>query len=67
MSENKDNLTFEDLLMELEDTITRLEAGNLPLEESLALYERGQELAALCEKALSKVELRLEELRTRES
>ena len=67
MSENEVTPGFEDLLMELEDTIARLEAGNLPLEESLALYERGQELAKLCEQALSHIELRLEELRTGQS
>jgi exodeoxyribonuclease VII small subunit len=55
--------SFEDALSELENIVARLEAGGLTLEESLRLFERGQDLAAVCERALSAVELRLEELR----
>ncbi len=62
MSE-QEQLTFEEALSELEEAIARLEAGDLTLEETLALYERGQELAALCEQALNEAELRLEKLR----
>lgn len=56
-------LSFEEALAELEATVAKLEAGGLTLEEMLALFERGQELVALCEKALDEAELRLEALR----
>jgi len=59
MSENP---SFEESLAELEDIVARLETGDLTLEESLALFERGQRLAALCGAALDQAELRLEEL-----
>lgn len=59
---SEEALSFEDALAELEATVAKLEAGGLTLEETLALFERGQRLAALCEKALSEAELRLETL-----
>lgn len=55
--------SFEEALEELEQAVARLEQGGLTLEEALALFERGIELAALCEKALDEAELRLEKLR----
>lgn len=55
-------LTFEEALTRLEDIVARLEAGDLPLEESLALFEEGQRLAALCGQLLDQAELRLETL-----
>ncbi len=58
-----EDLTFEDALAELEEVVARLESGDLPLEETLTLYERGQMLAARCEDALDAAELRLEKLR----
>ncbi len=56
-------LSFEEALAELEATVAKLEAGGLTLEEMLTLFERGQKLVALCEKALDEAELRLEILR----
>jgi exodeoxyribonuclease VII small subunit len=58
-----DKIAFEDALAELERTVQRLESGGLTLEESLALFELGQKLAARCEAALNEAELRLEQLR----
>lgn len=57
------DLTFEEALAELERIVERLEAGDLTLDETISLYERGQALAAHCEQALSQAELRLEALR----
>jgi len=45
-------LTFEDSRAELEDVVRRLEAGGVTLEESLALWERGEELARTCQALL---------------
>jgi exodeoxyribonuclease VII small subunit len=57
-----DELTFEDALRELEETVALLEMGDLTLESSLALYERGQKLAAHCAAMLDKATLRVEQL-----
>ena len=55
-------LSFEEAYAELEATVQRLEDGALPLEESLALYERGVLLAQLCAERLAAAELRIQEL-----
>lgn len=57
-----EGLTFEQAFKELEESVTKLESGELPLEESLALYERGQALAAYCGKLLDAAELKIEKL-----
>ncbi len=57
-----EGLTFERAFKELEECVTKLESGELPLEDSLALYERGQALAAYCGKLLDEAELKIEEL-----
>lgn len=57
-----EELTFEQAFAELEETVRRLEAGGLTLEESLALYERGQALAAYCNARLDQAELRVRQL-----
>lgn len=44
--------SFEQLLEQLEQIVSRMEAGNLPLEETLQEFERGQALAAQCEQRL---------------
>lgn len=54
-----EELTFEEAFSELEETVRRLEAGGLTLEESLALYERGQALAAYCGGQLDQAELKV--------
>lgn len=57
-----EELTFEEAFTELEETVRRLEAGGLTLEESLALYERGQALAARCNALLDQAELKVRQL-----
>jgi exodeoxyribonuclease VII small subunit len=54
--------TFEQLFTELETTIQALEAGNVSLDEALALYERGMALAKECGELLDRAELRIQEL-----
>jgi exodeoxyribonuclease VII small subunit len=58
----KKDPSFEQLFEELEATVQKLEAGNLALDESLALYERGMQLARTCNERLDRAELRLREL-----
>ena len=55
-------LKFEEALAELEQIVDRLEAGELTLEESLTLFERGQLLAKFCNQQLEAATLRVEQL-----
>lgn len=55
-------LSFEAALKELEDIVGRLEQGEVDLEDSIALYERGQALKAHCEAKLKAAEGRLEKI-----
>ena len=61
MSEQTDEptTTYEQAREELADVVRRLEAGGLTLEESLALWERGEELATLCQHWLDRARERL--------
>lgn len=54
--------TFEQSLKRLEDIVERLERGDVPLEESLRLYEEGLELSKTCSERLAKAELTLKRL-----
>jgi exodeoxyribonuclease VII small subunit len=47
---------FEEALRELEGLVARLESGEVPLEESLTAFEKGQRLLRFCEEKLSKAE-----------
>ncbi len=52
--------SFEDAISELKVIIEKLEGGNLSLEESLTLFEKGTQLINLCHKKLNEVEKRIE-------
>ncbi|MBM3127964.1 MAG: exodeoxyribonuclease VII small subunit [Chloroflexi bacterium] len=54
--------SFESLFRELETTVAKLEAGDLALDESLALFQRGMELAQQCGAMIDAAELRIKEL-----
>ena len=54
-----DALTFEKALEELEALVHRMEDGKLPLEESLAAYQRGTELLKFCESKLTDAQARI--------
>ena len=51
---------FEKALAELEDIVDKLEKGGLALDESLALFEKGQRLASHCSKQLESAAMRVE-------
>jgi exodeoxyribonuclease VII small subunit len=55
-------LGYEKAYAELQEIVTKLESGEIPLEEALALYERGQALSKICSSLLDKAELRIREL-----
>ena len=55
-------LPFEKALEELESIVKRLERGEVPLEESIAIYERGEALKRHCEALLKRAEARIEKI-----
>ncbi|WP_018351599.1 exodeoxyribonuclease VII small subunit [Longispora albida] len=56
-------MTYEEARAELAQVVERLEAGGVSLEESLALWERGEKLAAVCQEWLEGARVRLEAAR----
>lgn len=61
MAEKK--LKFEEAMRALEAVVTDLEAGNVSLDDSLALYEKGMKLVRVCNKALEDAERRIDAVR----
>ena len=58
-----DALSFEDALKELEGIVHRLETGDASLDESIALYERGDKLRLKCAERLDQAQARIEAIR----
>lgn len=59
-------LSFEAAMAELEEVVRKLESGQVALEESIALYERGAALKAHCDAKLRAAEEKVEMIRSRE-
>jgi len=57
-----DKLPFERAIEELESIVKRLEEGKVPLEESVAIYERGEALKQRCEELLLQAEARVQKI-----
>jgi len=57
-------MTFERAIEELESIVKRLEDGKVPLEESVAIYERGETLKRRCEELLRQAEARVDKITT---
>jgi len=57
-----ENIPYEQALAELEQIVNELESSERPLEETLALFERGQTLARYCSKLLDQADLRIERI-----
>jgi exodeoxyribonuclease VII small subunit len=55
-------LKFEEALKALEDIVSKMEKGELPLEESIAYFEQGMQLTRLCESKLAEAEGKVEKL-----
>lgn len=58
----QESTSYEEAREELVDVVRRLEAGGTTLEESLALWERGEELARVCQRWLDGARARLDEV-----
>ncbi|MFL0356732.1 exodeoxyribonuclease VII small subunit [Erythrobacter sp. GH1-10] len=57
-------MSFEQALSALEQIVQQLERGDVPLDESITLYERGEQLRAACQKRLDAAQARIEKIVT---
>ena len=62
MSDDVKEMSFEDALRELEQVVGKLERGEVPLDQSIALYERGAALKKRCEAKLKEAEEKVAKL-----
>ena len=65
--DNTEKLSYEQAREELVEVVRRLEAGGTTLEESLTLWERGEELATICQEWLDGARKRLDAAMAKES
>ena len=57
-----DKMSFEQSLKELEEIVSRLEQGNVELERSISIYERGETLRKHCDELLKRAEAKVEKI-----
>jgi exodeoxyribonuclease VII small subunit len=55
-------MSFEDALRALEEVVRKLEAGDVPLDDSISLYERGEQLRKHCQARLDAAQARIEKI-----
>jgi exodeoxyribonuclease VII small subunit len=56
MSEEKNELNFEEAMEQLEDLVSKLEEGDVPLEKAIAYFQDGMKLSKICHEKLKNVE-----------
>jgi len=61
-NEDVQALSFEQAMQELEQIVDRLERGDVELEESITIYERGEALKARCDALLKQAEAKVEKI-----
>ena len=61
---NRKNMTFEESMQRLEQIVRAMERGEVPLEESLRLFQEGTQLVAACEKLREKAQLQVKKVVT---
>jgi exodeoxyribonuclease VII small subunit len=64
MTAKKAELSYEEARDQLVEIVRKLEAGSVPLSESMALWERGEELAKVCQTWLDGAKAKIEAART---
>jgi len=57
-----EKFSFEEGLKRLEEIVEKLEAGNVPLEDAISLYEEGMKLAKALKEKLDEIEMKVEKL-----
>ena len=58
------DITFENALAHLEETVIKLESGGIPLKEATNLYENGMKLARKCSEMLAAAEIKITQIQT---
>lgn len=56
------DLSFEDALKQLEEIVRKLESGDVPLDQSISLYEQGEKLRGLCQQRLEAAQAKIEKI-----
>ena len=62
MTQDINNLSFEEAMEELETVVRQLETGKIKLDEAVAVYERGVKLKNLCEEKLKSAKSKIDKL-----
>ena len=62
MTQDINNLTFEEAMEELETVVRQLETGKIKLDEAVAVYERGIKLKNFCEEKLKSAKSKIDKL-----
>jgi exodeoxyribonuclease VII small subunit len=60
MAAREKQVAFEEALKSLESVVAKLEAGDVPLEESIRLFEEGMSLSGICQKRLDEADRKIE-------
>ena len=63
MKKHNKDLSFEESMKILEEIVEQLESGDVDLEKSVELYEKGMNLKKICEEKLQKVELQIKKIK----
>lgn len=58
----KENLSFEEAMTKLEVVVEKLEQGDVPLEEAIAMFQEGMSLSKLCHEKLTTVEKQMDRI-----
>ncbi|MBQ0772348.1 MAG: exodeoxyribonuclease VII small subunit [Parasphingorhabdus sp.] len=61
-NEDLSTLNFEDALKRLEEIVRKLESGDVPLDQSIALYSEGEKLRGLCQQRLEAAQAKIEKI-----
>ncbi|MFC4404254.1 exodeoxyribonuclease VII small subunit [Gracilibacillus xinjiangensis] len=62
MMPNDDSLSFEGALKQLEEIVSKMEAGDIPLEKAMEYYAEGSKLSKICHEKLVKADKQLKEI-----
>ncbi|GAF63811.1 exodeoxyribonuclease VII small subunit [Bacillus sp. TS-2] len=58
----KEELSFEDAMSQLEEVVERLEQGDVPLDDAIAMFQKGMELSKNCHLKLEQVEKKMDKI-----
>ena len=63
MNKKNKDLSFEENLIQLEKIVNQLDSGEIDLEKSVELYEKGMKIKKICEAKLKKVEIQIKKIK----